>query len=170
MTEKVYVEVSREQLDILNDLLNYSHQCYDLDSDHLDSLSTLAASLCNDGNVSLKPLIAETIYREQEHMYRCEDAQNHINDCVGWLLEDGKITEDQADKFYNLDESTLSYLAECYGDRVDCNLPENSVWEYLCQEFLEEKLEEESAIDSVSQVVEQPNFNNAEPSKNSDAR
>lgn len=79
----------------------------------------------------------EQAFRERLKMYEMEDARCQSE----WYLE----ARDNIVLPRELDDGDFSVMAERFEDRQDCNIPENTIWEYIVKEYIEELIREENA-------------------------
>ena len=114
----------------------------------------------NGKRITLTEEEVENIYRFQERKYRLSDARHHVND---WIL---RYTNRKDDDAWNLDASTISdkdlsdnlsekdickfhtllsisdddleYLSDKFQSSFDCNCDENTLWDFIIADYLEE--------------------------------
>lgn len=94
----------------------------------------------------------ESIYRHQEHNYLIQDAENHLREYVAQKInedKDSKNFEKKANKFCktvlhmnftemcnpNNKNYILNQLVNEFKQRQDCNIPENTTWDYVVEQF-----------------------------------
>ena len=99
-------------------------------------------------NIELTESEIERIFRYQDEGYMKEDAKNHLFECAGIdrYDEDGEDVDELKAEFrenYGADfdilvnnDDTLSALASDFSEEQDCNVAENSTWDYVVQEYL----------------------------------
>ena len=108
----------------------------------------------------------ENIYRFQEQRYRLSDAKVHVNTYIlrytkrdddPWIMDIKTITEKDRTKglsrkdiakFHRLLAMTnddLEYMASEFQSRFDCNCDENTLWNIIIDDFLNEELSSEKS-------------------------
>ena len=91
----------------------------------------------------------EAIFRYRDLQYAKEDAKRHILMRVGYEYEEiDDVEEDVKEKFEKefgisletliSDDEALEYLCERFSDEIDCNRPENDIWDEIVVEYLDE--------------------------------
>lgn len=88
----------------------------------------------------------ETVFREMQRMYATMDAKRHLLTTFGFddSDEDWSCETFESKVNYSLDEAIdpesknyiLDYLVEKYFDAFDCNVPENTTWECVIDDWL----------------------------------
>ena len=86
----------------------------------------------------------ERVFRYQDMEYMKEDAKNHLLEYIDYDDEDeSDALKAEFRERYNADfddlinnEDVLEMLADEFSDEQDCNVPENSTWEYVVQDYL----------------------------------
>ena len=79
----------------------------------------------NETEYTLTAEELEAAYREQEKIYRIEDAKTHAEDIPGReVMFSEQDYEDMADRFFKVQ---------------DCNLDENSLWDAIVWDFAKRK-------------------------------
>lgn len=99
------------------------------------------------------------IYRYQQELYRIADARHHVNDHIlqhtdrnddCWELDLSTISDEdllpesseedilEFHKLLNLTNDDLEVLADNFEDEFDCNCDENSTWDNVIDEYLNE--------------------------------
>lgn len=78
---------------------------------------------------ALSPEELEYAYRVRLFLYRVEDAKRHAADLYG----------DEPDVLACLDDGDYAYMAECFEDKYDCNVDENSQWRSIVEYVVRDK-------------------------------
>lgn len=71
----------------------------------------------------------ETIYREIEHQYRLSDARNQYDAYI-------ENTDDESVREF--DDADFEILTERFDDACDCNIPENTTWSTVIENYISE--------------------------------
>lgn len=86
----------------------------------------------------------ERVFRHQDMEYMKEDAKYHLMSYVDHDEEDEELKAEFKEKF-GLDfdqlinnEDELETLAEDFSEEQDCNVDENSTWDYVIEKYLKE--------------------------------
>lgn len=111
----------------------------------------------NGETITLTADEVNNIYRYQRELYRIADARHHVNahilqytdrndeSCeldLNTVSDEDLLPESSENdilkfhKLLNLTNDDLEALVECFEDRFDCNLDENSIWDNIIDEYL----------------------------------
>ena len=117
----------------------------------------------NGQTITLTDDEVENIYRFQERRYRLKDARAHVNDYIlqytnrdddPWNMDITTVTKKDARKKLSkkqkkefaillaITDDDLEYLADEFECRFDCNDGENTTWENIIEDYLEDALEQ----------------------------
>ena len=69
-------------------------------------------------------------YLKVNHIFHVEDAKWRVAEYFDWVKDTDKIPD-------NID---YDYLAREFEDRINCDTTEDSLWNYLIKEYIEEEL------------------------------
>ena len=71
------------------------------------------------------------IYRKVQREFLTEDARNFVREHLAYIREcdEDDITDEELDSF------DYDYLVDEYQDHEDCNVPFNSTWEYVVENY-----------------------------------
>ena len=116
-------------------------------------------TIIRDGKtIELTDAEVENIYRFQERRYRLSDARAHVNDHIlrytdrnddPWNMDITTVTKKDARRnlskrdikaFHTLlavTDDDLEYLADRFQSKFDCNCDENTLWDLIIEDFLE---------------------------------
>lgn len=103
----------------------------------------------------------EAAYREREHQYRLMDAEIQLSDYFGinteanspvdeddshnnslaFLAEHGYPFEELLNKMHS--NYALDSLVLAFEDEKDCNVPENSTWSSVIEDYFRREIEED---------------------------
>lgn len=85
----------------------------------------------------------EKAFRYQDERYMMEDAKNHLLAYVDYDEEDEELKAEFKERFgvdfdaLINDDNVLSQLAQDFSEEQDCNIAENTTWDYVVEEYLE---------------------------------
>ena len=107
----------------------------------------------NGKEIELTPKELLAAYREQEELFRLEDAKQHLNDLNEWECKDshGVIITDHLLEKYLADDIILASILDKYDVIFDCNRAENDMWEDAIKAVVTE--EETECINAVKATI-----------------